>query len=799
METQMILPVLPLRDLVMFPGMIAPLLVGREKSIKAIEARDKMEGNILLLAQKDSNQENLKPNDLYKVGVVSKVLQVLKLQSTNMKILVEGATKVKIIRFITDQDYLQAEVKIIKETNQLDKEEVKQLVRSLKDLFEEYVKLHRRISNEILHTILEIKEPEALIDAISAHLILRVEKKQKLLEINKIQQKFEELIILLKSEIEFINTDNKIKNRVKSQIEKSQRDFYLNEQLKAIHKELGEDDIKDELSELGKKIKKLKLSKEARQKAEGELKKLQTMSPSSAEANVIRSYLDWILALPWDKNSVINKDLKAAQEKLDEDHFGLEKIKERIIEYLAVNLKISGSAAGPIICLVGPPGVGKTSLARSIAKATGREFIKVAVGGLKDEAEIKGHRRTYVAAMPGKIITAMKKAGTCNPIILLDEIDKMGMEHRSDPSAALLEVLDPEQNKNFNDHYMEIDYDLSQVMFITTANSTAIPKPLLDRLEVIRLSGYTEEEKNSIAINYLIPKQTKAHGLKAEEISIEDEVVKDIIHFYTREAGVRSLERSISTIMRKAVKQIMVDKVKKVKVTSSNLKSFLGVRKFLYGLIRNDHRIGVTNGLSYSEVGGDLLEIEAVVMPGKGEIKITGKLGDVMKESVLAAISYIRSRSLDWDLEVNFFKEHDIHLHVPEGAIPKDGPSAGIAICTSILSAITKIPVKNNIAMTGEITLGGRVLGIGGLKEKLLAALRGGVKQVLIPSENIKDLDDIPAKVIEGLEIISVESADEVVSIALVEKPHKNQELARVVPPTSLVKKEARKTKAQLN
>ncbi len=795
----MILPVLPLRDLVMFPGMIAPLLVGREKSIKAIEARDKMEGNILLLAQKDSNQENLKPNDLYKVGVVSKVLQVLKLQSTNMKILVEGATKVKIIRFITDQDYLQAEVKIIKETNQLDKEEVKQLVRSLKDLFEEYVKLHRRISNEILHTILEIKEPEALIDAISAHLILRVEKKQKLLEINKIQQKFEELIILLKSEIEFINTDNKIKNRVKSQIEKSQRDFYLNEQLKAIHKELGEDDIKDELSELGKKIKKLKLSKEARQKAEGELKKLQTMSPSSAEANVIRSYLDWILALPWDKNSVINKDLKAAQEKLDEDHFGLEKIKERIIEYLAVNLKISGSAAGPIICLVGPPGVGKTSLARSIAKATGREFIKVAVGGLKDEAEIKGHRRTYVAAMPGKIITAMKKAGTCNPIILLDEIDKMGMEHRSDPSAALLEVLDPEQNKNFNDHYMEIDYDLSQVMFITTANSTAIPKPLLDRLEVIRLSGYTEEEKNSIAINYLIPKQTKAHGLKAEEISIEDEVVKDIIHFYTREAGVRSLERSISTIMRKAVKQIMVDKVKKVKVTSSNLKSFLGVRKFLYGLIRNDHRIGVTNGLSYSEVGGDLLEIEAVVMPGKGEIKITGKLGDVMKESVLAAISYIRSRSLDWDLEVNFFKEHDIHLHVPEGAIPKDGPSAGIAICTSILSAITKIPVKNNIAMTGEITLGGRVLGIGGLKEKLLAALRGGVKQVLIPSENIKDLDDIPAKVIEGLEIISVESADEVVSIALVEKPHKNQELARVVPPTSLVKKEARKTKAQLN
>ncbi len=793
----MILPVLPLRDLVMFPGMIAPLLVGRDKSIKAIEARDKIEQNILLLAQKDPNKENLKPSDLYKVGVVSKVLQVLKLQTTNIKILVEGTSKVKIIRFITDQDYLQAEVKIIKESNDLEKNELKQLEVALKDTFEEYVKLHRRISNEVLHTLLDIKEPNALLDAISAHLLLKVDKKQKLLEITKLKDKFEELIILIKSEIDFLNTESRIKNRVKSQIEKSQRDFYLNEQLKAIHKELGEEDIKDELHELGKKLKKLKLSKEVKNKAESELKKLNGMSASSAEANVIRNYLDWIIALPWDHHSTINKDLKKAQNILDQDHFGLEKIKERIIEYLAVNLKIEGSAPGPILCLVGPPGVGKTSLAKSIAKATGREFVKVAVGGLRDEAEIKGHRRTYVAAMPGKIITAMKKAGTNNPVILLDEIDKMGNDHRSDPAAALLEVLDPEQNKHFNDNYLEVDYDLSKVLFVTTANSTSIPKPLLDRLEVIRLSGYTEEEKNSITTGYLIPKQIKAHGLKKDEIEIEPEVVKDIIHYYTREAGVRNLERSISTIMRKTVKQIMLDQVKEVKVNSNNLNAFLGIRKFLHGLIRSDHRIGVTNGLSYSEVGGDLLEIEAVVMPGKGEIKITGKLGDVMKESVLAAISYIRSKSLDWDLENNFFKEHDIHLHVPEGAVPKDGPSAGIAICTSILSAITKIPVKNDIAMTGEITLGGRVLGIGGLKEKLLAALRGGVKQVLIPGENVKDLDEIPQNVKEGLEIISVESADEVVSLALVENPNKKEE-ARIAA-SNLIKKETSKNKSQLN
>jgi ATP-dependent Lon protease len=778
----LIYPVLPLRDLVMFPKMIAPLFIGRESSIKALEAIDKVDSKILLIAQKDPGDDSPKTSGIYKVGVVSKVLQVLKLQTTNMKILVEGCEKVKVLNFITDKEYLQAEVKFLNEGHEnVDGEEIKSLERSLKEVFEEYVKMHRRVSNDVLHNILDIKDPRALTDAISSHIILNVDKKQKLLEVTKLKKRFEQLLVFINSEIEFLNADHRIKNRVKTQIEKSQRDYYLNEQLKAIHKELGEEDAKDELNEVSKKIKRLKLTKEAREKADSELKKLRSMNSFSSEANVIRNYLDWIIDLPWQKFSTIKKDLTNAQKVLDDEHYGLEKVKERIIEYLAVGLRTEG-AAGPIICLVGPPGVGKTSLAKSIAKATGREFVKVAVGGLRDEAEIKGHRRTYVGAMPGKIIQAMKKAGTSNPLILLDEIDKMGTDYRSDPSAAMLEVLDPEQNKIFNDHYMEIDYDLSKVMFITTANSTNLQKPLLDRLEVIRLSGYTEEEKLEIAKSHLIPKQIKAHGVKKGECEISDDAIMEIIRYYTRESGVRNLDREIAKIMRKSIKKITIDKITKVVVTKDNIKEFLGVKKFLYGEIRPENRVGITNGLSYSEVGGDLLEIEVVVLPGKGEVKITGKLGDVMKESVLAAISFIRSRSKDLNIEPQFFKDNDIHLHVPEGAVPKDGPSAGIAICTSITSAITGIPVKNNIAMTGEVTLSGRVLGIGGLKEKLLAALRGGVKTVLIPSENVKDLEEMPKNVKEGIKIISVESADEVLGLALAENPIQSDIEAIEVP-----------------
>jgi ATP-dependent Lon protease len=772
----LIYPILPLRDLVMFPKMIAPLFIGRDSSIKALEAIDRLDSKILLIAQKDPTNDAPKANEIYKVGVVSKVLQILKLQTTNVKILVEGCEKVKVVNFITDKDYIQAEVKQLGEPqDEINKEDFNVLERSLKGVFEEYVRMHRRVSNDVLHNILEIKDPKSLTDAISSHIILSVEKKQKLLEITKLKKKFEQLLIYINAEMEFLNAEHKIKSRVKTQIEKSQRDYYLNEQLKAIHKELGEEDSKDELNDIAKKIKKIKFSQEAAEKAESELKKLRVMNAFSSEANVIRNYLDWLTDIPWQKVSPIKKDLKNAQKVLDDDHFGLEKVKDRIIEYLAVGLRTSG-AAGPIICLVGPPGVGKTSLAKSIAKATGRAFVKVAVGGLRDEAEIKGHRRTYIGAMPGKIIQAMKKAGTSNPLILLDEIDKMGNDYRSDPAAAMLEVLDPEQNKTFNDNYLEVDYDLSKVMFITTANSTNLQRPLLDRLEVIRLSGYTEDEKLQIACNYLIGKQMSAHGLNKGECEISDSAILEIIRYYTRESGVRNLEREIAKIMRKSVKKIMVDSVDKVSISKENINEFLGIQKYLYGEIKINNRIGITNGLSYSEVGGDLLEIEAVVLEGKGEVKITGKLGDVMKESVLAAISYIRSRAKELCIPPHFFKEHDIHLHVPEGAVPKDGPSAGIAICTSITSAITGIPVKRDIAMTGEITLGGRVLGIGGLKEKLLAALRGGVKTVLIPSENEKDLNEIPQKVKDGVHIITVTSADEVINLALVEPLNQSDE-----------------------
>ncbi len=767
-NTTNIYPVLPLRDLVMFPKMIVPLFVGREQSIKALEAIDKSDQKIILIAQKDASSDIPTTSDLFKVGVVSRVLQVLKLQSTNIKILTEGITKIKVVKFIDEGGFLQAKAKTINESSDIVKDELYIAERSLRNQFEEYVRMHKRISNDILDSVFSINDPAALTDAVSAHLLLTVEKKQKLLEINELGKKFDQLLALLSAEVEFLNAENRIKSRVKMQIEKSQRDYYLNEQLKAIHKELGEDDVRDEMNELAKKLKQLKMTKEVKAKAESELRKLRSMNTYSSEANVIRNYLDWLIDIPWKKFSPTKSNLSEAEQILDNEHYGLEKVKERIIEYLAVSMRTT-NAAGPIICLVGPPGVGKTSLARSVANATGRKFVKVALGGLRDEAEIKGHRRTYIGAMPGKIIQAMKKAGTNNPLILLDEIDKMGADHRGDPSASMLEVLDPEQNKMFNDHYLEVDYDLSNVMFITTANSLSIPKPLLDRLEVIRLSGYTEDEKLQIAKNYLIPKQIKAHTLKASECIIEDDALVEIIRYYTRESGVRNLDRDIAKVMRKSVKKIMLEKISSTTINVDNISKFLGVRKYLYGEVKSHHTIGVTNGLSYSEVGGDLLEIEAVVLHGKGDVKITGKLGDVMKESVLAAISYIRSKAKTFCIDQQIFKDNDIHVHVPEGAVPKDGPSAGIAICTSIVSAITKIPVRNDIAMTGEITLGGRVLGIGGLKEKLLAAVRGGVKSVIIPSQNVKDINEMPQNVKDRLEIIPVKTADEVLKLALIQ------------------------------
>ena len=766
-NNSIIYPVLPLRDLVMFPKMIAPLFVGRDSSIKALESIDPLEQKILLVAQRDQGVDVPKSKDIFKVGVVSKVLQVLKLQSSNVKILVEGVEKVKIVKF-TEEEFLSASVKPLHDNYEIPKEEMKVIYKTIREQFEEYVKVNRSINDDVLENVLSIREPIAFFDAVTAHLMLSVEKKQKLLESLKIRDRLGRLMEFINGELEFLNAENLIKSRVKNQIEKSQRDYYLNEQLKAIHKELGDEDGKDDLNELTQKLKKKKLTKEAKDRVESELKKLRGMNPFSSEANVLRNYLDWMLDIPWNHFSPIKKDLKKAEEILDDEHYGLEKVKERIIEYLAVGIRTS-NIVGPIICLVGPPGVGKTSLARSVANATGRKFVKVALGGLRDEAEIKGHRRTYIGAMPGKIIQAMKKAGTNNPLILLDEIDKMGTDHRSDPAAALLEVLDPEQNKIFNDHYLEVDYDLSKVMFITTANSLSLPRPLLDRLEIIRLSGYTEEEKSQIAKNYLIPKQAKAHGLKKDEFNMDDSATLAIIRYYTRESGVRNLDREVAKIMRKCVKKITLEKTDKVTINSENINDFLGVKKYLYGSIKPHHTIGITNGLSYSEVGGDLLEIEAVVLHGKGEVKITGKLGDVMKESVLAAISYIRSKAEVFGIDLAFFKEHDIHLHVPEGAVPKDGPSAGISICTSITSAVTKIPVRNDIAMTGEITLGGRVLGIGGLKEKLLAAVRGGVTTAIIPSENMKDMAEMPQNIKEKLNVIPVTTADEVLNLALIE------------------------------
>jgi ATP-dependent Lon protease len=765
-------PVLPLRNLVMFPNMIVPLFVGREKSVKALEETTLSHKNrILLVSQKDANKDDPKISDLYKVGVIANVLQVLKLQDSTVKILVEGVKRVKIVKYHNADNIIRAQTKDFEDKAfNKDAKEIAALQRSIVDQFDNYIKLNRKVNPEILASLSQIQEIQKFSDAISAHLMIKVNEKQEILEINDMVKKLEKILLILDSEIEVLNTETVIRKRVRTQIEKNQKDYYLNEQLKAIHKELGEEDFKEEVNELSKKLKALKLPKEARERVDSELKRLKTMNPMSSESTVVRNYLEWIIDLPWQNYSPVKKDLQKAEEILEKEHFGLEKIKERILEYLAVNLR-TDDLKSPIICLVGPPGVGKTSLAKSIAHATGRNFVKISLGGLRDEAEIKGHRRTYIGAMPGKIIQGMKKAKVSNPLMLLDEIDKMGFDHRGDPGAALLEVLDPEQNHLFNDHYIELDYDLSKVMFVATANTTHIPRPLMDRMEVIKLSGYTEDEKLQIARNYLIPKQFKGHGVKENEIQITDDVIRAIIRFYTREAGVRSLDREIAKITRKAIREIMISKVDSIEVNKDNLQKFLGVKKFTIGELEKDDLVGVTTGLAYTEVGGDILSIEVILMYGKGEIRITGKLGEVMKESAQAALSYVRSKSVELGINPNIFKKRDLHIHVPEGATPKDGPSAGIALYTSLVSALTGIPVKKTVAMTGEITLRGRVLAIGGLKEKLLAALRAGVKTVLIPKENIKDLEEIPDNVKSVIEIIPIESADQVLEVALTKKP----------------------------
>jgi len=765
-----IFPVLPLRDIVVFPHMIVPLFVGREKSIAALEEVMKEDKQILLVAQKNASQDDPGPDDIYRVGTVSSVLQLLKLPDGTVKVLVEGTARADIAGFVDNPRFFQVSASVLEDAS-TDMREVEALARAVVTQFEQYVKLNKKVPPEVLVSLSQIDDPGKLADTVSAHLSLKIADKQDLLETASLGERLERLYGFMEGEISVLQVEKRIRSRVKRQMEKTQREYYLNEQMKAIQKELGElEDGKDEASELEERIKKTKFTKEARDKATAELKKLRTMSPMSAEATVVRNYLDWMLSIPWKKRSKVKKDIKLAQGVLDTDHYGLEKVKERIVEYLAVQQRVD-KMKGPILCLVGPPGVGKTSLGKSLAKATGRNFVRFSLGGVRDEAEIRGHRRTYIGSLPGKIIQSMKKAKTSNPLFMLDEIDKMGADFRGDPSSALLEVLDPEQNANFNDHYLEVDYDLSDVMFVCTANTLRMPQPLLDRMEIIRLAGYTEDEKVEIAKRHLLEKQRKSHGLSEQEWSITDEALIDLIRYYTREAGVRNLEREIANLARKAVKEIVAGERKQVKLTRRNLEKYAGVRKFRYGEAELEDMVGATTGLAWTEVGGELLTIEAVQLPGKGKMTITGKLGDVMQESVQAAKSYVRSRSRRLGVEPSRFDTTDIHIHVPEGATPKDGPSAGVAMATSIVSVLTGIPVKASVAMTGEVTLRGRVLPIGGLKEKLLAALRGGIKTVLIPKENEKDLAEIPDNVKKGLKIIAVSNVDEVLQVALVSAP----------------------------
>ncbi len=760
-------PVLPLRDIVVFPHMIVPLFVGREKSVKALEDVMKDDKQILLVAQKNASQDDPAQDDIHLVGTVGTVLQLLKLPDGTVKVLVEGGHRARIVKFVENDNFFQAEAAVIDEKSGTT-EELEALGRSVIGEFEQYIKLNKKIPPEVLVSLNQIDDPAKLADTVASHLALKISEKQELLELETVSERLERVYSYMEAEIGVLQVEKRIRNRVKRQMEKTQREYYLNEQLKAIQKELGEgEDGKDEVSELEERIRKTRLSKEARDKAMAEVKKLRSMGPMSAEATVVRNYLDWLLNIPWKKRTRVKRDLKLAEKVLNSDHFGLEKVKERILEYLAVQERVQ-KIRGPILCLVGPPGVGKTSLGKSIAKSTGRNFVRMSLGGVRDEAEVRGHRRTYIGSMPGKIIQGMKKAKSSNPLFLLDEIDKLGADFRGDPSSALLEVLDPEQNGTFSDHYLEVDYDLSDVMFVTTANSLRMPQPLMDRMEIIRIPGYTEDEKVEIAKRHLVPKQLEANGLKKDEWVISDDGLLDLVRYYTREAGVRSLEREIANLTRKAIKEIVSGKAKQIKVTRRNLEKYAGVHRFRFGEAEAEDLVGVVTGLAWTEVGGELLSIEAVVMPGKGSISSTGKLGDVMQESVQAARSYVRSRLLSYGVTPPDFNKKDIHVHVPEGATPKDGPSAGVAMLTSIVSALTGIPVRKDICMTGEITLRGRVLPIGGLKEKLLAALRGGLKTALIPKDNEKDLAEIPDNVKKGLTIIPVSTGDEVLKHALV-------------------------------
>jgi ATP-dependent Lon protease len=764
-----IYPVLPLRDIVVFPYMIVPLFVGREKSINALEEVMRSDKQILLAAQKNAGDDDPAPDAIYQVGTLASVLQLLKLPDGTVKVLVEGTARAKVVRYTDNPDYFEAEVERVADTLGAS-DEIEALARSAVSQFESYVKLNKKISPEVLGTISQIEDYSKLADTIASHLAIKIADKQDILEIIAVSSRLERVYTLMESEISVLQVEKKIRSRVKRQMEKTQREYYLNEQMKAIQKELGDGDERDDIAEFEEKIENTKLSKEARDKALAELKKLKQMSPMSAEATVVRNYLDWLLSIPWGVKGKVKKDLAEAQGILDKEHYGLEKVKERIIEYLAVQSR-TNKLKGPILCLVGPPGVGKTSLGMSMANATGREFVRMSLGGVRDEAEIRGHRRTYIGSMPGKVIQSMKKAKRTNPLFLLDEIDKMGSDFRGDPAAALLEVLDPEQNHTFNDHYLEVDYDLSGVMFVTTANTMNIPPALLDRMEIIRLAGYTEDEKIEIAKRHLIPNQRQAHGLESTEWELDDAALKEIIRRYTREAGVRSLEREIAKLARKAVKDILLGTVKTVTVTRENLEHYLGVPKYRYGEAELEDQVGVVTGLAWTEVGGEILTVEGVMMPGKGKMSVTGNLRDVMKESIQAANAYVRSRAHALGIPSALFEKKDIHVHVPEGATPKDGPSAGVAMVTAIISIMTGIPIKKDVAMTGEITLRGRVLPIGGLKEKMLAALRAGIKTIVIPEENMKDLAEIGDEVKTNLQIVPASRMDDVLKVALQRLP----------------------------
>ncbi|MEC8030182.1 MAG: endopeptidase La [Pseudomonadota bacterium] len=765
-----VLAVLPLRNIVVFPGMIVPLFVGRDKSIRALEDVMADDKQIMLVAQRDGDLDDPSEEDVYDIGTVGTILQLLKLPDGTVKVLVEGLRRAKLVDFVSNESFFQASVIGIEEEG-LDSSDLASLSKTVVGQFDNYVKMNRKIPQEVQNVIREIDDPQKLADTVAGHLNIQISEKQALLENVSVAKRLENVLAHMENEVGLLQVEKKIRGRVKRQMEKTQREYYLNEQLKAIQKELGEgEDGMDDLAELESQIEKTKFSKEARDKAQAELKKLKNMSPMSAEATVVRNYLDWLLAVPWKKKSRVKKDLDNAEQVLESDHYGLEKVKERILEYLAVQNR-TNKLKGPILCLVGPPGVGKTSLGKSLAKATGREFVRMSLGGVRDESEIRGHRRTYIGSMPGKFIQSMKKVKTSNPLILLDEIDKLGMDYRGDPASALLEVLDPEQNSTFNDHYLEVDYDLSNVMFVTTANTLNISGPLLDRMEVIRIPGYTEDEKVEIAKRHLLPKSIANHGLKKGEFVLTDDALRQIIRTYTREAGVRNLERDLANVCRKTVTKIVRENISDVSVIPDNLEEFLGVSRYRFGLAEKEDQVGVVTGLAWTEVGGELLTIEGVMLPGKGKMTTTGKLGDVMKESIGAASSFVRSKSVDLGIEPPLFDKKDIHVHVPEGATPKDGPSAGIAMATAIVSLMTGIKVRKEVAMTGEVTLRGQVLPIGGLKEKLLAARRGGIERVIIPHENAKDLSEVPDNIKDGLDIIPVQSMTEVLEIALTRMP----------------------------